>query len=153
MSKEKLYHLPEGVRSVIINNIDDLVNSHSWGKRSCSSVKKAMEMDNEREARQKAKDMFCDMMGMVAEDMVERNNTFVFPRREFGFMYIGNVRRLSPHYPYVVRFDGFMPGGRVVLSNKIRQINRGRFYRFKLIRRRHARIMRLMENGHRYVDR
>lgn len=144
--KTRVFRLPGHSIFVRQNNVEDLLGP---GRHP---IFKTLGPKKDREARQAAKDLFCMMMSMVAEDMVENNAVFVLPRQNFGFMRIGDVARDGDKTALDVRNDFLYFGGRITLDDIVRRCNGDRIFRFKLTRPRSNRLRELVEIGHRYAE-
>lgn len=143
--RTRYFRTPSAARFVRVANLDDLLGSHDY---------KELGPAQKRQARQAAKELFVTMMGMVADDMVENKASFVFPRRDFGFMRIGDISADCGGYRYVgsVKNDFRYYGGKVFLNKIVRGCNGGKLYRFKLIRKRHQRMLELIQYGRNYAE-
>lgn len=86
--------------------------------------------------------------------MIELRSVFVFPKRKFGFMGIRNVSNDPDSEKYLadVLSDFIVPGGKITLDPLIKKVNGGKSYRFKMTRRRKAKIKELQRSGTRYVE-
>ena len=146
MSKTRVFRLPGSSIFVRQNNVEDLLGPKG------NPLFKKLGPKKDREARQAAKELFCTMMEMVAEDMVEENAVFVFPRQKFGFMRIGDIARDGDKTVLDVRHDFLYFGGRITLDPIIQRCNGNRIYRYKLIRPRDNRLRELIETGHSYAE-
>lgn len=126
-------------------NVEDLLGDHDYAELGSPRA---------RENRQMAKDLFCGMMQMVAEDMVERADVFVLPRKDFGVMRIGDISNDAGGFRYIgmVNHNFRYFGGKLFLDKIIRRVNGGKLYRFKMVRPLHQRLLDRINEGVTYAE-
>ena len=84
--KLKRFWYREGSFYHVRNNMEDILNVNRF-KAPFKDFKEITKEKTERKGKQIAKDMFTDMMGMIADDLIN-NDYFVFPKRKFGYITI-----------------------------------------------------------------
>lgn len=133
-----------------IANVKDLVKIiHDVGNE-IEKYKDVFNTKTEREGVQKAKDMFTDMMIMMADDMIHSNYAIVFPYKEFGFMYVGDVSMPDhPNYQFDIETNGKVNGLVLRLHQRLNRFN-NKFYKGKFVRPLKNKVYELTKNGHAY---
>jgi len=84
--KLKRFWYTEGSFYYVRNNVSDILNINRF-KAPFTSFKEVTKESTERKGKQIAKDMFTDMMSMMAEDLI-KNDYFIFPKKNFGYITI-----------------------------------------------------------------
>lgn len=131
------------------NGINDIFDTNRFPPKF-KSFSDLLNMGNERDAAQVAKDVFTDCMRLVAEDMIERNEIFIFPVQGFGYMKISNTANVRrPDYVYDIESDGKIYTPRIKLDPRIRENNK-RHYRVRFNKVLRNRMADLILNGHKY---
>ena len=135
MARNKFINREDYRGFITENNLDDLVDEQRFPWKPWTTLKEFLGIAHDRAAKQKAKDIFCDMMQMVATDMIDDRAVFVFPKRNFGFMRIGDVSVDDREKKYFRRVenDFKVPGGMVYLDRLVTRVNGGKMYRFKMV--------------------
>lgn len=135
------------------NNLDhvlDITRTYHWQKRVRSWAELFGE-PHERQAKQRAKDLFERMLELIFEDLL-KGDCFIFPERDFGFLTIADLDRFmdTDHYTYDLRYDGKTYGTVVVLSKLMRSVIGGKRYFLVPTQRNMKRIRDLRERGMRW---
>lgn len=155
MSRRRLYSTHNYYGWVTQNNLDDLCDEKRFVFKRFDSLTSLLGISHTRHAKQKAKDMFSDMMQMVAADMIEDRVSFVFPRRRSGYMYLGNINNEpgSERYESHVFNDFKIVGGKIANSSITKRLNGQKTYRFKMTREWIGKLRSAQYSGKQYVER
>lgn len=133
-----------------VSNVNDYIKLEKDKKTEViSSYKKIFKVDREKKAQQLAKDMFTDMMKMMAADMIERNDAVVFPYRNFGYMCVSDVSSKIKNPRFDVLSGGKIYGLKLGLDHKVWETS-NKFYRGRFNQENRHRIMNLVQKGHKY---
>ena len=131
-----------------VNNLDDLFNTKRF--EFDDYFMHMFQTKNERTGIKKAKDLFTEMMEMIAEDMIYNNSVFIFPYPRFGDMWVADIgNRGILNYRYNIDTDGAVYSLKIGISNRIREkskvFHRGRFNEIN-----QKKLNKMVQVGHRY---
>lgn len=156
MARKQVYRFKDGYTVwAVKNNLDDVFDPDKFHAGGIRSFRKFLNMACERAARQVAKNLFKRMCEMMAEDMLQHNDAFMFPSKSFGFIRIGDMvdHKLEDRLK-VDEFEraiyGGPYGGIAVLSSIMRGVTGNTRLRFKLTQERMAQMLDLRDRGHRW---
>jgi len=133
-----------------VNLLDDVLDIKRFTKRTFSSFKDLFKLDRERKAKKLAKDIFTDFLRLLAEDLIENNNIFVFPEKNFGYVKISNTANASrKDYVYNIESDGKIFTPRIKLDKRI--FNRTKkHYKIRFNQLLRCKMFDLITSGHKY---
>tara|TARA_Y100001956_G_C4099600_1_gene176977 strand:- start:610 stop:1053 length:444 start_codon:yes stop_codon:yes gene_type:complete len=115
--KLKRFWFDTGSFYYIRNNVEDILNIKRF-KSPFKSFKEVCRTKTERKGKQIAKDMFTDMMQMIADDLI-KNDYFVLPRKNFGYMTIADTADPNrKDYVYSIETSGSVYSPILKLSKK-----------------------------------
>lgn len=105
-----------------INYLDDLLDRKRNYSHEFTSLREIFDMESgrEREAIKKAKPIVNDLMLMIAHDLIENNDFFVFPAEKFGYMKIRLTRKEDGiDYPFWFETNGDYYTMRIIIDPRI----------------------------------
>lgn len=142
----------------LINNVDDLIDLDDNPYLDVDSFVEFFSIEGlttERAAKQKARNIITDFFRMVAEDLIENNDVFVFPQYRFGRMYVGDVSGLTWKGYHrnvgknMIDAGGKTPGLKLIINGKTNRYS-SKMYRGKFNRVNSNRITNKVLQGHKY---
>lgn len=133
----------------MIANVDDLVDLKKNRTYSIKNYKEIFGVDRERKGKQLAKDMFTDMMKMMADDMIEKNYAVVFPYHKFGYMSVADNSKINKSFNFNIETSSHGSGLKLYLDPKIGKNNK-KLYRARFVRPLRHKVAALERAGHKY---
>jgi len=133
-----------------INNVEDLIDLEDNPYFKYNSFAEFFDMTKERQAKQKAKDIISDFFSMIADDMIENNDFFVFPQYRFGRMYVGDISSFTwKRQGDIIETGGKRMGLKLIINQMTNRYSskmfRGRFNRVNS-----QRVLNNVLKGHKY---
>lgn len=133
-----------------INYIDDVLNVERQKKRSFTDFKELLGLHREREAKQKAKDVFTDFLKLLADDLIDNNEIFVFPKRGFGYIKIANTANpRRKDYFYDIESEGKIFTPKLLLDKSVLRITR-KHYKLRFNQNLRIKMYLKISQGHKY---
>lgn len=133
----------------LIANVDDLIDLKKNRTYSINNYKEIFGVDRERKAKQLAKDMFTDMMKMMADDMIEKNYAIVFPYHKFGYMSVADNSKINPEFNFNIETNGHGSGLKLCLDHRIGR-NSKKLYRARFVQPLRQKVAEMERAGHKY---
>lgn len=144
--------LEAGTAYVRKNEVLDVFDVPRWRSRhrsgNWSRLTDLTGLTNEKEARRLCVKVMRAMVTLAMEDLLD-GCYLILPEREFGYLYVGNVRkeRAYAHYPWDIEIDGAVYNGIVVLDKRITRQRAGVRYQWSLPFRARQKIRELRTTG------
>jgi hypothetical protein len=133
-----------------IANVEDIVKiRQDIGNGKIKSYREVFKTKTERQALKKAKDMFTDMMKLMADDLIYNNYAIVFQYLNFGYMSVAEVKNEYENYKFDIETQGKQYGLRLFLSPDIGRANKKR-YKGKFVRTQKEKLKEQISKGHTY---
>lgn len=141
------------------NNIDDVLDTKRFRLERVRkeghwflSFKSLFGVRSEKEGKAMAKSLLERMLELMMSDMVRENESFIFPRHEFGYLRIGCINRYqnTDHMRFDVDYEGDLYGGLCILDPLEHKALGSRMFRFRVSDLWYKLIYELRATGHRW---
>jgi len=139
MSRVHLHTDRKGKRHwVKTNNLDDVFDTNRFVWDKLRSLRALFGQRSEKDGKRIAKDLLCCMLGHMANDLIEKNDAFVLPKRQTGIMVITDMRKVPGLDMQKYKIDPIddratVYCGSVVLDRLFRKSIGDKVYLFKLV--------------------
>lgn len=132
------------------NNVRDLFDKKRFKPKNFKDLKSLTGDDGDKKALYRCVRMFKYFIKLVADDMVNNRDAFIFPFVDFGYMSVADTTDTdSPRYRYNHDTEGRNYTGRIYLTDRIRKYNK-KHYCLRLNRTYRKQIFELVKNGLKY---
>lgn len=111
------------------NNLDDLLDIKRFPWAKFSSYKELFNLSSERQAKQKAKELFTEFLVLMSKDVIDEHNIYLLPRKDFGRILIARKRKEE----YSIEDGGFKISEKICINPVYRLYNKKR-YRMRFTR-------------------
>ena len=133
-----------------INYIDDVLDLDRFKKRSFKDFKELLGKPTEREAKQIAKNVLTSFLKLVVTDLIENNEIFIFPLKDFGYVKISNTANpRRKDYFYDILSEGKIWTPKLFLNKDLIKKNK-KHYKFRFTQEIRIRMAELIKSGHKY---
>ena len=134
----------------IVMNVEDLVSLKLNPTYKIKNYKSIFKITDEKIATQKAKELFTEMLVMMAHDMIEKNYAIVFPFQDFGYMAVHDVSNVNdPNYRFQIETNGKHNGLKLCLKERLSKYNK-KHYNARFVRPLRTKLLELTKAGHTY---
>ena len=132
-----------------VYSLMDIFNMKFFPTKRFSSFKNLLGMKVENSACNKAKKVFTDFLDLMSNDLIEKNDKFVFPKKGFGTIFITDMAdRNHPNYFYNIETDGKIYSMKISSYPLIRKSKK--HYWISLEKPKRIKMMKLIKSGHKY---
>lgn len=133
-----------------VNYLDDVLDLNRFKKRSFKDFKELLDKPTEREAKKLAKDVFTSFLKLLVVDLIENNEIFILPIRNFGYIKISNTaNHRRKDYVYDIMSDGKIWTPKVFLHERVIKRNK-KHIKLRFNQKIRIRMAELIQSGHKY---
>lgn len=135
----------------LINSISDVLDLKRFQKRSFDNYRTLLKKSTEAEASKLATDIFVLFLKKLSYSLIEENDIYVFPFKDFGYLKISNMANPNREdYVYDINSDGKVWAPKLKLNNELNKINKKK-YKFRFNEKLRMRMFELIKQGHKYA--
>ena len=133
-----------------VNYLDDVLDINRFKKRKFADFKDLFKMDRERKAKKLGKDIVTDFLKLLSEDLIDNNDIFVFPEKNFGYIKVTDTANSNrKDYIYNVDSEGKIFTPRIKLDDRIVKRNK-KHYKVRFNQALRHKMYENITNGHKY---
>jgi len=132
-----------------IYSLMDIFNMKLFPTYRFVSFKTILNHKVENTACNKAKKIFIDFLDLMSNDLIEKNDTFIFPKKGFGIMKVMNTAdKNHPGYFYNIDTEGKIYS--IQISSYQLRTKTKKYFWCSLEKPKRIKMMRLIKSGHKY---
>jgi len=133
-----------------VNYLDDVLDISRFTKRKFTDFKDLFKMDRERKAKKLGKDIVTDFLKLLSEDLIDNNDIFVFPEKNFGYIKVTDTSNSNrKDYIYNVSSEGKIFTPRIKLDDRIVKRNK-KHYKVRFNQTLRNKMYEKIIDGHKY---
>jgi len=133
-----------------VNYLDDVLDIDRFKKRKFTDFKELFKTNRERKAKKLGKDIFTDFLKLLSQDLIENNDIFVFPEKNFGYIKVTNTANSNrKDYRYNIESEGKIFTPRIKLDNRLLKRNK-KHYKVRFNQKLRHKMYELITDGHKY---